>query len=63
MPIVSIIIDKYCHKYDPQENVDDVQQYLNDFENKLILIVDDVATLEDYHGNVIKEKAQKVIKK
>ena len=49
-----------CHGL---EYVDDVQQYLNHFENKLILIVDDVATLEDYHGNVIKEKAQKVIKK
>ena len=35
-------------------NVDDVQQYWNLFENELIKIVDLVATLVDYHDNVIK---------
>ena len=43
-------------------NVDDVQQYWNLFEKKLIKVVDYVAPLVDYHGNLIIEKAPKSIK-
>ena len=42
--------------------IDDVQQYWNVFESKLIKIIDYIVPLVDYVNDVIKEKTPKLIK-
>ena len=42
--------------------INDVQQYWNVFESKLIKIIDDIVPLVDYVNDVIKEKTPKLIK-
>ena len=43
-------------KIDWNIGVDDVQQYWNIFEDRLIKIIDSLVPLVDHHNNVIKEK-------
>ena len=43
-------------------NVNDIQGYWNVFESLLIKIVDEVAPLVDFHGNIIKVHDPKIIK-
>ena len=42
--------------------IDDVQNFWNEFESKLVRIIDEIAPMATFHGNVIKEKAPKAIK-
>ena len=42
--------------------IDDVQQYWNVFENKIIKIIDEIVPLTEYTGDVIKENTPKIIK-
>ena len=50
-------------KLDWNIGVDDVQQFWNIFESRLIRIVDSLVPLVDHHNNVIKEKVPRNIKK
>ena len=43
-------------------NFDDVQEYWNTLENKIIVIVDEIVPLKTYIGHVIKESTPKLIK-
>ena len=42
--------------------VQDVQQYWNVFENKIIKIIDEIVLMTNFEGDVIKEKTPKNIK-
>ena len=42
--------------------VEDVQQYWNVFENKIIKIIDEIIPISNFKGDVIKEKTPKNIK-
>ena len=42
--------------------VEDVQQYWNVFENKIIKIIDEIVLMTNFEGDVIKEKTPKNIK-
>ena len=42
--------------------IDDVQQFWNVFENRLIKVIDEIVPLVEYHGNIIKEITLRPIK-
>ena len=42
--------------------IDDVQQFWNVFENRLIKVIDEIVPLVEYHGNIIKEITPRPIK-
>ena len=43
-------------------DIDDVQEYWNVLENKIINVVDEISPLTNYSGNVIKENTPKIIR-
>ena len=43
-------------------DIEDVQDFWNVFENKLIKIVDEIVPMTQFDGNIIKERIPKLIK-
>ena len=43
--------------------IDRVQEFWNEFENKLITVIDDIVPLRDFTDNIIKEPTPRIVKK
>ena len=57
-----ILYEKLC-SVDWNINIDTVQEFWNEFEFKLISIIDDIVPLLDFSGTIIKEPTPRIVKK
>ena len=56
-----ILHEKPC-SVDWNINIDTVQEFWNEFEFKLISIIDDIIPLRDFSGTIIKEPTPRIVK-
>ena len=56
------ILNAKLNDGDWNTNIDMVQEFWNEFENKLIIVVDEIVPIRDFDENVIKEPTPKLVK-